>query len=118
MDEHEFEQILGDSEGQGSLACCMQSMGLRRVGHDLATEQQYHVESTQNARGLPWWLSGKELASRWRRYRFDLCLGKISWRMIWQPTLLGNLLERRACWAPRGRKRVGCDLMTKQQQVC
>ena len=48
MDEHEFEQILGDSEGQGSLACCMQSMGLRRVGHDLATEQQYHVESTQN----------------------------------------------------------------------
>ena len=23
----EFEQTLGDSEGQGSLVCCMQSMG-------------------------------------------------------------------------------------------
>ena len=22
LDEHEFEQTLGDSEGQGSLACC------------------------------------------------------------------------------------------------
>ena len=22
LNEHEFEQILGDSEGQGSLACC------------------------------------------------------------------------------------------------
>ena len=24
---HEFEQTLGDGEGQGSLACCSQSMG-------------------------------------------------------------------------------------------
>ena len=31
---HEFEQIRGDGEGQGSLACCM---GLQRVGHNLAT---------------------------------------------------------------------------------
>ena len=31
---HEFEQAPGDSEGQGRPACC-------RVGHDLATEQQY-----------------------------------------------------------------------------
>ena len=29
-----------DGEGQGSLACC-KSMGLPRVGHDLATEQQH-----------------------------------------------------------------------------
>jgi len=35
---HEFEQTLGESEGQGSLACCMQSMGLQRVRHDLGTE--------------------------------------------------------------------------------
>ena len=31
---HEFEQAPGYSEGQGSLACCMQSMGSQRVGHD------------------------------------------------------------------------------------
>ena len=36
--EHELEQALGDSEGQGSLACC--SPLDRRVRHDLATEQQ------------------------------------------------------------------------------
>ena len=40
LDGHEFEQAPGDGEGQGSLACCLQSMGSQRVGHDWATEQQ------------------------------------------------------------------------------
>ena len=31
---HELEQAQADSEGQGSLACCMQCMGLQRVGCD------------------------------------------------------------------------------------
>ena len=35
---HEFEQTLGDNEGQGRLACCS-SWGCR-VRHDLVTEQQ------------------------------------------------------------------------------
>ena len=35
---HEFEQTLGDSEGQESLACC--SPRGHRVGHNWATEQQ------------------------------------------------------------------------------
>ena len=34
-----IEQTPGDSEGQGSLACCS-PMGLQRVGHNLVTEQQ------------------------------------------------------------------------------
>ena len=38
LNGHEFKQTLGDSEGQGSLACCS-SWGCR-VGHDLETEQQ------------------------------------------------------------------------------
>ena len=33
LNGYEFEQTFGDSEGQGGL-------GLQRVGHDLATEQQ------------------------------------------------------------------------------
>ena len=37
-DGHEFEQALGVGDGQGSLACCMQSMGSQRVGYDRATE--------------------------------------------------------------------------------
>ena len=38
LNRHEYEQSLGDSGGQGSLACW--SPRSRRVGHDLATEQQ------------------------------------------------------------------------------
>ena len=34
LDGHEFEQALGLGDGQGSLACYSQSMGLRRVGLD------------------------------------------------------------------------------------
>ena len=33
---HEFEQTLGDGEGQGILACC--NLRVQRVGHDLVTE--------------------------------------------------------------------------------
>ena len=35
---HEFEQTLGDSEGQRSLACCMQFMGWQIVRHDWVSE--------------------------------------------------------------------------------
>ena len=38
---HKFEQTLGDSEGQGSLACC--TPWSRRVRHDSATERQQHL---------------------------------------------------------------------------
>ena len=38
LNGHESEQMPGDSEGQGSLACC--SPWGRRVRNDLATEQQ------------------------------------------------------------------------------
>ena len=38
LNGHESEQTLGDSEGQGSQACC--SSWSRKVGHNLAIEQQ------------------------------------------------------------------------------
>ena len=38
LNGHESEQAPGGGEGQGSLECC--SPWGRRVGHDLATEQQ------------------------------------------------------------------------------
>ena len=41
LNAHEFEQILGDGEGQGSLMCC--SPWGCRVGHDLATEQKQQI---------------------------------------------------------------------------
>ena len=39
LNEHMFEQTLGDTEGQGSYAV-LQSTESQRVRHDLATEQQ------------------------------------------------------------------------------
>ena len=38
LNGREFEQTLGNTEGQGRLM--LQSMGLERVGHNLATEPQ------------------------------------------------------------------------------
>ena len=46
---NEFEHTPGDTEGQGSLAGMLQSMGSGRVRHNLATKQQiqiYHYFST------------------------------------------------------------------------
>ena len=34
LNGHEFGQALGAGDGQGILACYIQSMGLQRVGHD------------------------------------------------------------------------------------
>ena len=39
LNGHEFEQALGDSEGQRSVVCC--SPWVCRVRHDLASERQY-----------------------------------------------------------------------------
>ena len=35
---------------------------------------------------LPRWLSGKEPACQYRKWRFDLWIGKMSWKRKWQPT--------------------------------
>ena len=42
LNGHEFEQALGDGEGQGNLVCC--SPWGRRVGHDLGTEQRRQTQ--------------------------------------------------------------------------
>ena len=53
FDRHEFEQSLGDSEGQGSLACYIQPMGSQRVRHNLATKWQYYAPSRSQS-GIGW----------------------------------------------------------------
>ena len=49
LNGHDFEQALGDSEGQGSLACC--SLWGCRVRHDLVTEQLI----LKNHSKAEWW---------------------------------------------------------------
>ena len=41
LNRHEFEQTPGNGEGQGSPTCCS-PWGHKELGHDLATEQQFH----------------------------------------------------------------------------
>ena len=48
LDEHEFEQTPGDSDGQGSLVCC--SPRGRRVRHNLATEPQQRQVTSFSSR--------------------------------------------------------------------
>ena len=51
LSEHEFEQIPGDSEGQGGLV--FQSMGFQRVRDDLTTEQDLKEQAQSTQRGTP-----------------------------------------------------------------
>ena len=44
LDGYEFEQALGDGDGQGGLVCCSPG-GLQRVRHDGATEQHNNALS-------------------------------------------------------------------------
>ena len=69
--------------------------------------------------GLPRWLSDKRIY--FLRHRFDPCVGRILWRKKWQPTpvfLPGKSHGQRILlgYSPRGHKRVGHKLETKQQQ--
>ena len=59
LNGHEFEQTLGDSEGQGKPGI-LQSMELQRVGHNLVTEQQQswlrlNVSNTRNVSSVSGW---------------------------------------------------------------
>ena len=71
--------------------------------------------------GLPTWLSGKGSACQCGRCWFDPWVGKIPWRRKWQPTpvfLPGKPHGQRnlAGFSPWGCRRIGHDLVTKQQQ--
>ena len=50
LDRHEFEQVPGVGEGQGSLACC--STWGRRVGHDWVTELDWLMEYREEKKNL------------------------------------------------------------------
>ena len=81
----------------------------------------FYVYQNMFILGLPCWLSGKDFACQCGRYRFDPWVRKISWRRKWQPTpvfLSRKSHEQRslAVCSPWGRRKVGHDWVTKQQQ--
>ena len=71
--------------------------------------------SVRQPAGLPWRHSGKESICQYRRYKFNLWVGKIPWRRKWQliPVFLpGNSHGRRSLvgYSPWGHKKVGHNL--------
>ena len=52
LNAHEFEQALGESEGQGSLVCCS-PWGSQRVEHNIGTEQLQREAHTLQQRVAP-----------------------------------------------------------------
>ena len=73
--------------------------------------------------GLPWWLSGKELACQLRTHRFDPGSGKIPWRRKWQPTLVflpGKSHRHRslAGYSHKTGHKTGHDWGTKSPPTC
>ena len=74
---HEFEQTPGDSEGQGSLACCSpQGRKESDTTEQLNNNKDPHL-------GVPGGASGKEPACQCRRHKkweFDTWVRRIPWR--------------------------------------
>ena len=93
LNGHEFEQALGNSEGQE--VSCAAAHGVTKSWTCLATEHHHQPGGT----------SGKEPACQHRRRKrrgFDTWVGKIPWRRAWQPTpysCLENPMDRGAWWA-------------------
>ena len=80
---HEFEQALGDGEGQGSLECCS-PWGCKEsdTTKGLTTKQAHCNASTGGA-------SSKEPACQYRRHKrcwFDPWAWELPWRRKWQLT--------------------------------
>ena len=78
LNGHEFEQALGDSEGQGGLACCS-PWG----GKELGTTER--LNWTYSGRGFPVGSDSKECL-QCQRPGFNPWVGKIPWRGEWLPT--------------------------------
>ena len=67
------------------------------------------------------WLSSKEYACQYRRCRSDIWVGRVPWKGKWQPTpvfLPGKSHRQRSLTGYNlwGHRRVGHNLVTKQQQ--
>ena len=79
------------------------------------------LEISITLKGFPWWLSGKESSCQCRRHGFDSWVGKIPWRVKWQPTpvfLPEKFHAQRSLWGLQsiGSQRVRHDIATKWRQ--
>ena len=131
----------GESHGQRNLAG-FSPWSHKTAGHNWTQTVQYEAETQLPPSGctwpsdthiwvllqelrLTWWLSAKESACNardaGRRCEFNPWVRKIPWSRKWHPTPIfspGKSQGQQILvgYSPKGRKRVGHDLVTKQQQ--
>ena len=103
LNRHKFEQKLGNSEGQGSLACCSPWAESDTTEWTTATDVSQwalrELRKEKNACHLAAIFAdfsggsdSKKSTCNFRRPGFNPWVGKILWRKKWQPTP-GLLLE-------------------------
>ena len=90
--------------------------------HFTWTSQVQHLVYETKQKGIPGGASGKESTCQCSRGGLDAWVRNIPWRRRWQPTpvfLPGESQGQRspAGYSPRVHKRVGQELVTKQQQM-
>ena len=96
---------------------------LRMVNNDFWSQAFIHSEGPRFIRKVVGqWVKNLPAVQRHRRRRFDPWVRKIPWRRKWQPNpvfLPGKSHGQRslAGYSPWSLKRVGHDLVTKQQQL-
>ena len=108
LNEHEFDQMLGDGDGQGGLVCC--SPRGRRVRHNLPTNRRRQWQPTQvllpgkshGRRSLvgcsPWGRWESDM-TEWLHFHFSLsCIGEGNGNPL-QCSCLKNPRDGGAWWA-------------------
>ena len=104
LNGHEFEQTLGDGEGEGSLACCSPWVAKSRARLSSCTATNAFLwmlfspdtlmmlgNSKKRVGGFPGGVRGKEPACQCRKHKrhgFSPWVRKSPWRRTWQPTLV------------------------------
>ena len=81
------------------------------------------LQTSEQRPRLRWWCSGKESTCQGRKHGFDPWVRKIPCRRKWQPALVflpGKPHGQRSLggYGLWGHKRVGHNLVTKEQQQC
>ena len=96
LNGHEFEQLRGDGEGQGTLACCS-PWGYKELDTRLSTRlRDWTTAGGKDLGETRIVISETSLVTQWWRIclqcrkcrwlQFDPWIRKIAWRREWQPT--------------------------------
>ena len=122
------DPLMGNIYSRAAYCVCEKAKAFLGLHHYFFCAALFFFSSFQSINlwlifyGLPWWISGREPACQCKRLRFNPWVRMISWRKKLQLTpvfLPGKSHGQRslADYSPRGCKRAGHNLATKQQYL-